>query len=141
MNQSPHDPPEPDALLDTDYRLLAEFRYALRAFLHFSEEAAAARGLTPQQHQALLAIRGAGSPMTVGELAERLMLRPHSTTGLVDRLAQAAMIVRVADTRDRRRVTLALTSHAEDLLHALSTTHRAEIRRIKPLLADLLMRL
>jgi DNA-binding MarR family transcriptional regulator len=140
MNQSTH-PDQPAALDDTDYRLLSEFRHALRAFLHFSEEEAAAKGLTPQQHQALLAVRGAGAPMTVGELAERLMLRPHSATGLVDRLVQAEMILRVADEGDRRRVALALTSRGENALHALSAAHQAEIRRIKPLLTDLLSRL
>ena len=74
-------------LTDADYAALANFRYALRQFLAFSERRAAECGLTPQQHQALLAIRGATqSPVTVGYVAERLALKPHSATGLIDRL-------------------------------------------------------
>src|SRR5215469_11314344 len=76
------------ALALADYERLAEFRYLLRRFLIFSESAAVAAGLTAQQHQALLAIKGAGSmaDLTTGALAERLGIRHHSAVGLVDRL-------------------------------------------------------
>src|SRR3546814_4144671 len=73
------DPKTPAELADADYAALADFRHALRRFQAFSEAQAAEQGLTPQQHQALLAIRGAapGTP-SVGDIAERLMLKPHS---------------------------------------------------------------
>src|SRR3546814_10536659 len=70
------DPTSP--LTDPDYAALADFRHALRLFHAFSEASAAQQGLTPQQHQALLAIRAAGSgPPTIGDVARRLMLKPH----------------------------------------------------------------
>src|SRR4051812_27899498 len=100
---------------DEDYRAIAAFRAALRRFLHFSEEAARSVGLTPQQHQLLLAIRGAASdePPTVGQLAEALQLRHNSTVGLVDRLSQAGLVGRETSAVDSRRVHVSLTPEGE----------------------------
>ena len=126
-------------LTDGDYAALADFRHALREFLAFSERRAADQGLTPQQHQALLAIRAAasGAP-TVGEVARRLMLKPHSATGLVNRLADQSWIDRIAATDDRRRAHLQLTPRAHAALAALSAAHRDEIRRMRPTLEAML---
>ncbi len=124
-------------LIDADYRHLAEFRYVLRLFLSFSEEAARAAGLSPQQHQALLAIRGFGGKLTIGELAERLAIKPHSAVGLADRLAEAGLVVRQAG-KDRRQVLLSLTKMAERKLARLSRAHREELGRLAPLLEPLL---
>jgi DNA-binding MarR family transcriptional regulator len=127
---------------DEDYATLASFRYELRRFLHFSEQAAEAAGVTAQQQQALLAIRAApGAAMLVGALAERLLLRPHSATGLVDRLQKQGMVERFQEEGDRRRVRVRLTAQGEALLASLSASHRAELRRIRPLLTDLVARL
>jgi len=129
-------------LTDEDYATLADFRHALRQFQAFSEARAVAVGLTPQQHQALLAIRGArGAPVTIGYLAERLILKPHSTTGLIDRLVALGMVERQPSPEDRRQALLALTPRARDLLAELSATHREELRRLRPLLTDLLAHL
>jgi DNA-binding MarR family transcriptional regulator len=125
---------------DDDYRTLAEFRRALREFTHFSEEAAQDAHLTPQQHQALLAIRAANG-LTVGELAVQLMLKPHSATGLADRLARLGLIERLPSQDDRRRVELVPTIEATTLLRTLSAAHRAELRRLRPLLTELLSKL
>src|ERR1700742_1541303 len=94
------------------YEALASFRYALRRFLHFSEAAALVAGITPQQHQALLAIKGypKRDSVTIGELAERLQLRHHSAVGLVDRLAGEKLVVRKTSATDRRRVMVQLAS-------------------------------
>ena len=126
-------------LTDADYAALASFRHAIREFLGFSETRAADVGLTPQQHQALLAIRGseAGQP-TIGDVAERLVLKPHSVTGLIDRLESMELVTRHVAVEDRRRALLQLTPRAHDLLAALSMAHREEIRRIRPLLSDVL---
>ena len=124
-------------LSDADYQTLAGFRRALREFTRFSEQAAEGVGLTPQQHQALLAIR-AEDGLTVGELAERLLLRPHSATGLADRLGRLDLIARFPSTGDRRRTELALTVAGKAVLQSLSKNHRAELRRLRPLLSDLL---
>ncbi|MGK9235173.1 MarR family transcriptional regulator [Inquilinus limosus] len=131
------------ALSKADYEALAAFRHALRRFLDFSGEAAKAAGLTPQQHQALLAIKGfpGRDRVTIGELAERLVQRHHSTVGLVDRLEALGLVRREADPADRRRALVALTDRAEEVLAGLSASHRAELRRLGPTLAALLERL
>lgn len=129
------------ALDDADYAALSDFRAALRGFLAFSEARAMEVGLSPQQHQALLAIRGApAGQATIGYVAERLILKPHSASELVSRLEALDLIARRPSEEDRRRTLLALTDRAEVILAALSATHREEIRRLKPLLTDLLGR-
>jgi DNA-binding MarR family transcriptional regulator len=126
------------SLSEHDYAALASFRYALRRFLQFSAEAAKAVGLSPQQHQALLAIRGAEAPeqVTVGFLAERLQLKHHSAVGLVDRLAKRGLVRRRPDPADRRLVHLGLTALGERLVAKLSTAHRAELRKWAPELQE-----
>ena len=122
------------AMSDADYQGLAEFRHALRNFLAFSEKAAAGAGLTPVQHQALLAIRGMPGPVTVGTLAEWLGVRHHSCVGLVDRLVALGLVKKSADARDRRRVLLVLSPKAGRKLETLSAVHREELRRRAPAL-------
>jgi DNA-binding MarR family transcriptional regulator len=132
---------EEHKLTDTDYAALAEFRFALRQFLAFSERGAASLGLTPQQHQALLAIRGATHPnVTVGYVADRLILKPHSATGLVDRLESLGLAVRRPSPDDGRQALLDLTEKAQTLLRLLTETHREEIVRLRPMLTELLAR-
>src|SRR5215471_6139493 len=97
------------SLNDADYRTLARFRAALRVFLRFSEDAARDAGVTPSQHQLLLAIRGAPSRPTVGEVARVLQLRHHSTVELIDRAVESGLVERTTDVSDRRRQRLALT--------------------------------
>ena len=132
----------PRPIAKADYVALAEFRFALRKFLDFSQVAAQKAGLTPQQHQALLAIKGfAGADeVTVSELAERLILRHHSVVELVDRLARLGLVRRLSDPEDNRRVLVSLTTKAERLLNGLSATHLEEIHRLGPYLASLLSR-
>ena len=131
------------AVTQQDYEALAAFRHAMRRFLAFSEAAARAAGLTAQQHQAILAIKGQGpdAPMSVGDLAEHLVIRHHSAVELVDRLASAGLVRRAEDAGDRRRVGLRLTEKAEAVLMGLSATHLGELRRSRALLANLLARL
>ncbi|MGE3539267.1 MAG: MarR family winged helix-turn-helix transcriptional regulator [Candidatus Tectimicrobiota bacterium] len=126
-----------------EYELLAAFRYALRQFLHFSEAAAGAAGLTPQQHQALLAIMGfpGRAQVTIGELADRLYIRHHSAVGLVNRLTTLGLVQRELGPSDRRQVYVRLTPHGMAILEQLSTVHREEISRIGPHLRTLLERL
>lgn len=128
-----------DKLLgDADYAALAAFRHAIRRFQAFSEEKAIGVGLTPQQHQALLAIRGCSpDEATVGHVAERLILKPHSATGLVNRLEALGLIIREATTIDRRRALLRLTPKAYALLDALSAVHCEEIQRMRPLFTEI----
>ena len=93
MAASKTQPVRSAALRPSDYRLLAEFRHHLRAFTAFSEDAARAAGLAPQQHQALLAIKGAASAedATVGFLAEELLLQPHSAAELAERMVKSGV--------------------------------------------------
>ena len=121
-------------LSKSQYELLAAFRYALRQFLHFSEEAAHAAGVTPQQHQALLAVKGfpGRDCVTVGELAERLQLRHHSAVGLIDRLVVEKLVARAPSARDRRQVFVQLTSRGENVLERLSSAHNEQLKRMGP---------
>jgi DNA-binding MarR family transcriptional regulator len=130
-----------DELADEHYEALASIRHELRRFLHFSEEAALGSGITPQQHQALLAIRAAGGEMLVGALAERLLLKPHSVSEHVDRLARLGLVKRTSGLSDRRHVSVALTEEGRALLASLSVAHRDELRRIRPLLTRLIAQL
>jgi DNA-binding MarR family transcriptional regulator len=133
----------PEKLRKAQYETLAAFRYALRRFIHFSETAAQAANVTPQQHQALLAIKGfpARDSVTVGELAERLQLRHHSAVGLIDRLAAEKLVVRVPSAQDRRQVLIHLTSRGEKVLGKLASVHREQLKRIGPEIGQLLERL
>lgn len=124
-----------------DYKRISEFRYLLRQFLSFSEAAARGAGLSPQQHQALLAVKGHGAGLTIRGLAERLAIRHNTAVELVGRLAKARLLVRAAEEGDRRKVVLALTPKAESLLEDLTRAHRDELRRLGPLMAPLLRQL
>lgn len=125
---------------DADYAALAEFRHRLRGFLHFSSEAADAVRLTPAQHQALLAIKAASGqhPLTIGGLAERLLVRHHSAVGLVDRLTRRDLVKRRPAATDRRKVHLLLTPQGEKLIARLSSAHKIELKTIGPALGKLL---
>jgi DNA-binding MarR family transcriptional regulator len=127
---------------DAEYRALARFRFALRVFLRFSEDAARTAGLTPNQHQLLLAVRGhAGPAPTITEVAEWLQLRHNSTVELVDRVVESGLLERQVDERDRRRQRLVLTDRGEELLRSLSTSHREELRRFREEMAEVLQEL
>ncbi|HXX18572.1 MAG TPA: MarR family transcriptional regulator [Candidatus Acidoferrum sp.] len=117
-----------------DYQSLADFRYEIRRFLNFSEAAARAAGIEPQQHQALLAIkgRGAGVETTVGALAERLQVRHHTAVELSRRLEARGWIRRSRSRNDARKVDLRLTRRGEALLKKLSIVHRDELRMAGP---------
>ncbi len=122
------------------YEMLAAFRYQLRQFLHFSEQAAQKAGLTLRQHQALLAIKGFPNreSITIGELAEQLQIAHHSAVGLVDRSVEQDLVAREQGVEDRRQVYIKLTDHGSEVLEQLSGAHRAEIRRLGPRLRSLL---
>lgn len=133
-------PPEKEKPIRVvDYRRLATFRHALRQFLAFSEAAARGAGITPQQHQALLAIKGAPKPaaVTVGYLANQLLLQPHSAAELADRMVNCGLLKRAEAPDDRRRVVLSLTPTAENALQALSAAHIRELRHSVPVIDSL----
>ena len=119
-----------ETLSKADYEALAEFRYALRKFLGFSEASAAEHGVTPQQYQALLAIEGfpGRNWVTIGELAEQMRVAHHSAVGLVDRMEAMRLVKRAAAKGDRRRVQVTLTSRGLKLLEKLYRVHRDELR-------------
>jgi DNA-binding MarR family transcriptional regulator len=133
----------PRSVSQAEYEALAEFRYALRGFLLFSEEAADRVGLTPRQHQALLAIRAwpTDRPLPVGALAERMQIRHHSAVGLVDRLVALGFVTRQVGRPDRRRVLVRLSAKGRRVLDRLTTAHRAELRQLGPRVRALLDRL
>jgi DNA-binding MarR family transcriptional regulator len=120
------------------YRQLAEFRYRIRRFLHFSEEAARHHGLEPQQHQLLLAIKGlpAGQRPTVRALSDRMCLRHHSTVELINRLAERGAVVRRHNEHDRREVLVELTRQGEQMLRDLSVLHWEELQVTAPALSE-----
>ncbi len=127
-------------ITQSEYETLAAFRYQLRQFMRFSEEAALNLGLTPQQHQALLTIKGfpGRDYVTVTELADRLQIKHHSAVGLVNRLVAQELVERVRATEDRRQVYIALTARGTELLSELTAAHQEEIRQMRPTLQQLL---
>lgn len=129
-----------NAMLITEYQILAEFRYQLRCFLHFSERAARTAGLEPQQHLLLLAIKGLppSRQPTIGTLAERLQIAHHSMVELIDRLVERDLIQRQRDESDQRRVLITLTPRGEEVLYTLALAHRAELRSSGPALVQTL---
>jgi DNA-binding MarR family transcriptional regulator len=122
-----------EALTDVQYRSLARFRHALRVFLRFSELSARSVGLTPAQHQLLLAVRGwpEGGHPAVGELSERLQTTPHATLELARRVEEAGLVRLTPAADDRRRQLVTLTTKGRHTLEALSTEHRDELRRFR----------
>lgn len=134
--------PKTKPISKQEYEALAAFRYAIRQFLRVREEAARAVGITPQQHQALLAIKGfpERDHVSIGELAERLQVRHHSAVGLVDRLESQGFVSRTHG-EDRRFVYVSLTEKGESVLHQLTAPHRDEILQIGENLEQLLSHL
>lgn len=124
---------------DADFEAVAAFRYAIRRFLRFSEQAARRERITPQQHQLLLAIKGFPNRdcATVSELAHRLQMRQHSVVGLIDRTARLDLVRRERGTEDRREVFIYVTDKGEALLNRLTQMHRQELSAMRDALSDL----
>jgi len=125
-----------EPLTKQDFEALARFRFGIRRYLRFSEETVRGRGLTPQQYQLLLALKGFPGRewATVRELAERLQLRHHSVVELVNRAQGEGLVEREAHPEDARAVRVVLTSDGEQILVRLSTLHRDELRRMDAVL-------
>ena len=144
MSASPRSPSTPRPtrrkLATEDYRALGAFRQALRRFMAFSETGSRDLGLTPQQHQALLAIRAHpdSAPMTVGELARVLMVKNHSALGLVDRLVERELLKRSPSPLDRRRVELTLTDLGRRKLETISRNNLGQLQTSLPVFTDLM---
>ena len=117
----------------SDYEAMAQYRYAIRRFLRFSEDAARETGITPQQYQLLLAIKGYPNRdyANITELAERMQLDHHSAVGLIDRSVERGLVRREQDKEDRRQVQVHLTDGGEDMLRQLAHAHREQLRRMK----------
>jgi DNA-binding MarR family transcriptional regulator len=130
------DRPEPMPLTKQDFEALARFRFGIRRYLRFSEETVRRHGLTPQQYQLLLALKGFPGRewATVGELAERLQLRHHSTVELVNRAQGQKLVRRIPDPDDARVVRVGLTAEGEQILAELSALHRSELERMSTIL-------
>lgn len=128
-------------LSDDDFARLLQFRDGLRRFLRWSEDQARAVGLTPAQHQLLLAIRGHRGTPSIGDVADHLMLRHHSVVELVDRAADAGLVERDVDEHDQRVVRLRLTAAAEAKLRSLASAHLDELSRLGPAVSSLWDRL
>ncbi len=119
-----------DALDKTDFETLSEFRYQLRRFLRFSEEAVQAHGVTPQQYLLMLHTQGFNGRdwATVGELAERLQMVPHGAVALVKRCEALDLVQRQRNEDDRREVRVSLTTQGIQILEKLAFMHREELK-------------
>lgn len=135
--------PAREGLSREQYAAIAAFRYQLRRFLAFSEAAAQQAGLPQQQHQAMLAIAGHVGPEapTVGVLADRLLIAPHTAAELVSRMVEGSLLTKKRSAHDGRRMELALTSRAEAVLAELTTAHLEELRTMEPALVRALRKL
>jgi DNA-binding MarR family transcriptional regulator len=118
-------------LTDADFGRLLAFRDGLRRFLHWSDDQAKVVGLTGTQHQLLLAVRGHGSPPSIREVAEHLLLRHHSVVELVDRAEAAGLLERADDPDDQRVVRLRLTRAGAEKVEALASAHLEELSRLR----------
>ena len=127
-------------LSDAEYGALGQFRKAMRDFLAFSEASAREQGLTSQQHQALLAIRSHVGPedMTVGELAECMLIKNHTAVELAGRLIERRLAVRRESETDRRRVLLELTEEGAMHLEAISRRNLHQLQETAEILSELL---
>lgn len=125
-----------------DFEYLLGLRTELRRFLHWSGEQAEAAGITPAQHQLLLAVQGHPGPSgpTVGDIADYLVLRHHSAVGLIDRAAAAGLVRRATDPVNHSVVHVQLTPAGIDKLEFLSQAHLEEISRLGPALQTLWQR-
>jgi DNA-binding MarR family transcriptional regulator len=123
-----------------DFEHLLAFRASLRRFQRWSEDQAAAAGLTRAQHQLLVAVKGHPGDMApaVGELAGYLLLRPHSMGELVNRAEEAGLVRRSPDPRDARVVRVDLTRKGDRLVTELTEPHLAELRNLAAALDGLL---
>jgi DNA-binding MarR family transcriptional regulator len=124
----------------SDYRALGAFRYEIRKFLAFSEQAARDAGIQPQQHQLLLAVRGLpeGARPTIRTIAERLCVKHHTAVALIDALEGQAFLKRDRSSKDRREVLLVLTTKGDALLQRLSALHRQQLRNVGPMMVGAL---
>ncbi len=140
VRPEPGDGQPVEAMTKEDYVRLASFRLALRRFTAFSQTNAREHGLTPQQHQALLSIRGFPDRdmITVGELADHLCIKHHSAVELVNRLSGLGLVYRTVSPDDRRSVLVGLTEAAETALASLSANNLEEIRRLRPFFSALI---
>jgi DNA-binding MarR family transcriptional regulator len=129
-------------LTSEDYEDLLAFRVSLRRFQHWSQQRAREAGLTPAQHQLLLAIKGHphGNGPTIGDLAGYLMLRHHSTVELVDRAQDAGLVQRFGDDGDGRVTRVRLTADGENRLSQLTPAHLDELEQLAPVLEQLVDR-
>ena len=120
-------------LTKEDFEALAQFRFGIRRYLRFSEETVRRHGLSPQQYQLLLALKGFPGRewATVRELAERLQLRHHSVVELLNRAQGQGLVQRVPDPSDGRAVRVELTAAGNEILARLSALHRDELRRMQ----------
>jgi DNA-binding MarR family transcriptional regulator len=125
-----------DRLTHQDFERLLEFRVTLRRFQRWSEDQAAAAGLTHVQHQLLVAIKGhpGGEPPTVGDLAGYLLLRPHSTVELIDRAEIAGLVERTRDPADGRVVRVRLTPEGDQIVHKLTRAHLERLHELATVL-------
>lgn len=124
---------------DADFESIAAFRYAIRRFLRFSEQASRREHITPQQHQLLLAIKGFPNRdyATVSELAHRLQMRQHSVVGLIDRTVRIGLVRRQRGKEDRREVFIFLTDKGEEALARLTELHRQELETMRHVLSGI----
>src|SRR4051812_5219201 len=132
----PDDAPIGAPLSKQEFEALAQFRFGIRRYLRFSEETVRRHGVTPQQYQLMLALKGFPNRdwAMVRELADRLQLRHHSVVELISRAQREGFVERTTDPDDARAVRVALTGEGERLLGRLSALHRDELRRMNSIL-------
>ena len=125
-----------------DYRALAEFRYQIRTFLHFSDRAVEAKGLERGQYQLMLAIKGAppGERTRIRDVANRMQIQHHSAVELINRLERGGYVERERGLEDRREVFLELTAKGERVLAELALHHHEELKNAAPKLVAALRR-
>jgi DNA-binding MarR family transcriptional regulator len=116
---------------------LSDFRFRLRSFLRFSEDAARAEGITVLQYQLMLHTQGfAGREWaTVSEIAERLQAQPHGVVALVSRCEEAGLVRRKPSSIDRRQVEVHLLAAGRKKLERLAVLHEDQVAQLAQVVA------
>jgi DNA-binding MarR family transcriptional regulator len=126
----------PPANVVTAWERLVRFHRA--ATTAMDQNLRAQCGHSLDDYDVLHQISAHGSPIRMGELAERLLVANSSCNRVVGRLVDAELITRLHGGTDRRNVLVELTPQGRRLRRRMAVIHTRDIERLfgSPLSTD-----